>query len=369
MSSLADYQITNIDEIPSPSLVVFRKYVEHNIKTVGEIVGGYEGLRPHIKTHKMSQIARMEMAAGITKFKCATPKEAAMLASIGAKDIVIAYHIVGPQIQRIIELRHSHPDVTFKIIADDPGAIAVLSEACQAADITVGVLIDLNTGLNRTGTEPGEPSLQLARVIHDAPGLTFEGLHVYDGHVGGGTDEERQIEAKASIDLGTNTRSLIEEAGIPVNEFVASGSRGFDVTARQEGVDNVSPGTWTLWDTGYGDMLDFPFKWAALVISRVISRPDDDLVTLDAGHKSIAPDTPAPHFRVLGLDGEPEFLIRNEEHQLLRWPKGQEPPRVGTVLYLVPTHVCTTVNMWDEAFVIDDEGKWSETWPIDARGH
>ncbi len=369
MSSLADYRIANIDEIVSPALVVYRDFVEHNIKTVGNIVGGYGGLRPHIKTHKMSQIARMEMAAGVTKFKCATPKEAAMLAGVGAKDIVIAYHIVGPQIHRIIELRRTHPDVDFKIIADDPGAIAILSEACQAADVTVGVLIDLNTGLNRTGSTPGEPSLKLARLIHDAPGLTFKGLHVYDGHVGGGPDEERQQEAKASIDLGVETRSLIEEAGIPINEVVASGSRGFDVSAREAAVDTVSPGTWTLWDTGYGDFLEFPFKWAALIISRVLSRPADDLVTLDAGNKSVAPDTPAPHFRILGLDGEPEFLIRNEEHQLLRWPKGQEPPRVGDVLYLVPAHVCTTVNMWDEAYVIDSSGQWTETWPIDARGH
>ena len=117
-------------------------------------------------------------------------------------------------------------------------------------------------------------------------------------------------------------RSLIEQADIPVNEVVASGSRGFDVTARQGSVDNVSPGTWTLWDTGYGDVLDFPFEWAAIVVSRVISRADKDLVTLDAGNKAVAPDTVAPHFRILGLDDQPEFLIRNEEHQLLRWPKG-----------------------------------------------
>lgn len=369
MSSLADYLIANIDEVPSPALVIYPRFIEHNIRTVGEIVGGYEGLRPHIKTHKMSQIARMEMAAGVTKFKCATPREAGMLASIGAKDIVIAYHIVGPQVHRVIELRHTHPDVTFKVIADDPGAIALLSEACQAAEVTVGILIDLNTGLNRTGAQPGDPALRLARLIHDAPGLTFEGLHVYDGHVAGDTDELRQAAAQTSIDLATETRSLIEQADIPVNEVVASGSRGFDVTARQGSVDNVSPGTWTLWDTGYGDVLDFPFEWAAIVVSRVISRPDKDLVTLDAGNKAVAPDTVAPHFRILGLDDQPEFLIRNEEHQLLRWPKGHKPPRVGDALYLVPAHVCTTVNLWDEAFVIDDNGNWSETWPIDARGH
>ena len=292
-----------------------------------------------------------------------------MLAAVGAPDVLVAYHIVGPQIQRVIELRAGHPEVTLKVIADDAGAVAALGEACCDAGVTLGVLIDLNTGLNRTGAAPGEASLKLARLIHDAPGLTFEGLHVYDGHVGRPTDEARKEAARASIDLAVDTRGLIERAGIPVREVVASGSRGFDVTAKTPGVDNVSPGTWTFWDTGYGDSLDFPFQWAALVLSRVISRPEDDLVTLDAGNKAINPDVPAPHFRILDLDTQPEFLIRNEEHQLLRWPKGERPPRVGDPLYLVPVHVCTTVNMWDEACIIDSEGRWTETWPVDARGH
>ena len=154
-----------------------------------------------------------------------------------------------------------------------------------------------------------------------------------------------------------------------MNEFVASGSRGFDVTARQEGVDNVSPGTWTLWDTGYGDMMDAPFTPAGLVLSSVISTPGPDLITLDAGSKGVAPDTPVPHFWPLGLPETVEFVRRNEEHQVLRLPENTPRPNVGDQLYLIPRHICTTVNLYDEVHVIDSNNTFVETWSVDARGH
>ena len=104
-------------------------------------------------------------------------------------------------------------------------------------------------------------------------------------------------------------------------------------------------------------------------MSRVISTPADDLITLDAGNKGINPDVQAPHFRALNLDGELEFLVRNEEHQLIRLEPGVTRPNVGDVIYLIPKHVCTTVNLYDEAYVVDSDGQWTETWSIDARGH
>ena len=94
----------------------------------------------------------------------------------------------------------------------------------------------------------------------------------------------------------------------------------------------------------------------------------EDLITLDAGAKSIAPDTPAPHFRILGMTENPEFVRRNEEHQILRLPPGTDRPNVGDQFYLVPGHVCTSINLWDEACVIDGDGNFIETWPVEARG-
>ena len=369
MSSETDYQIQNIDEIATPALVLYPHIVQTNIRSIGNLLGGYDDLRPHIKTHKMSRVVRMEMDAGITKFKCATPKEAALLAAIGVKDIIIAYQMVGPQIDRTVELQQTHPKVDLKVIADDPGPVRDLAGACVAAKIEIGVMIDLNTGMNRTGVRPGSDSVDLAQCILGLEGVRFAGIHVYDGHVGGDGEKARIRSAEESIQRAVETRKQIEAADIPVPLMVASGTQGFDVTSKTDGVDEVSPGTWIFWDTGYGENLEFDFKWAALVVSRVISTPGPDLITLDAGSKALAPDTPTPHFKILNLDGDPEFVRRNEEHQLLKLPASTPRPDVGDVLYLVPRHVCTTVNLWDEACVIDESGTYIENWPIDARGH
>ena len=368
MSSDIDYTIKNVDEIPSPALVVYKDIVARNIQTIGGLLDGYDRLRPHIKTHKMSAVAKMEMDAGITKFKCATPKEAALLAANGATDVMIAYPPVGPQTRRVVDLAQIHSNVTFRVIGDDAPSIRLLSEACVDADVSIGVLIDVNTGMNRTGAPPGEPSVALAKLIDSLDGLTFDGLHAYDGHVKG-DGEPRQTKAKESVQFAVDTRKQIEAVGIDCPYVVASGSKGFDATDEVDGVTEVSPGTWIFWDTGYGEALAFPFSWAALVVSRVISTPADDLITLDAGNKGINPDVPVPHFRALNLDGELEFLVRNEEHQLIRLEPGVKRPNVGDVIYLIPKHVCTTVNLYDEAYVIDSDGNWTETWSIDARGH
>lgn len=368
MSSETDYTIKNVDEIPSPALVVYRDVVERNIKTIGGLLDGFDRLRPHIKTHKMGEVAKMEMAAGIDKFKCATPKEAALLAATGAQDVMIAYPPIGPQIDRVVGLASTYPNVAFRVIGDDEPSIRQLSAACAEAGVTIGVCIDVNTGMDRTGAPPGEPCVALARLIAELDGLRFDGLHAYDGHVGGDGEPRRQ-KAREAVERAVDTRKQIEAAGIDVPLVVASGSKGFDATDEVGGVTEVSPGTWIFWDTGYGENLAFPFSWAALVVSRVISTPADDLITLDAGNKGINPDVPAPHFRALNIDGELQFLVRNEEHQLLRLAPGVERPNVGDVIYLVPKHVCTTVNLYDEAHVIDTDGNWTETWPIDARGH
>jgi D-serine deaminase-like pyridoxal phosphate-dependent protein len=368
MSHSVDYTIKNVDEIPSPALVVYRDVVSQNIQTMSGLLDGFDRLRPHIKTHKMSQVAKMEMLAGITKFKCATPKEAALLAGVGATDVMIAYPPIGPQISRVVGLKQTYPDVTFRVVGDDEPSIRQLSIACTKADVSIGVLIDVNTGMDRTGAPPGDPCVALAKLIDSLEGLTFDGLHAYDGHVGG-DGPPRKIKARESVQLAVDTRKQIEEADIDVPLVVSSGSKGFDAAEQVDGVTEVSPGTWIFWDSGYGESLAFPFKWAALIVSRVISTPADDLITLDAGNKAINPDVIAPHFRALNLEGELEFLVRNEEHQLIRLEPGVRRPDVGDVVYLIPKHVCTSVNLYDEAHVIDSDGMWSETWSIDARGH
>ena len=365
----SEYRIVNEDKIATPALVIYPEMVAENIRRIGEMLSGYEGLRPHIKTHKMSRIARMQLEGGITKFKCATPKEAALLIGVGATDILIAYPIVGKTVQRVIDLKKEHPAADLKVIADDMDAVRALSKACVAAGVDLGVMIDLNTGMDRTGAYSPEAAVALSKTINELPGLCFEGLHAYDGHVSDPSAEVRKQDAMEAIDKAIRIKGLIEKEGPAVKTVIASGSPSFEFNAQVPEVDEVSPGTWIFWDSGYEEKMPGRFRWAALVLSTVISRPGPDLITLDAGSKSISPDTPAPHFRALGLPEDMEFVVRSEEHQALRLPPGTPIPSVGDVLYLVSRHICTTINLFDKAHIIDGQGRFIETWPVDGRGH
>ena len=363
------YLVSNAHEISTPSLLVYPEIIKKNIENIGSILGGYDRLRPHIKTHKMSRIVRMELEAGIDKFKCTTLKEATMLVSVGASDILISYPIVGAAVERVVALKICNPCINLKVIADNVRAVKELSVACVSAKVTLGVTIDLDTGMGRTGVLPGDATLTLARTINDLPALTLEGLHVYDGHLLDFKSDDREIAALESIRKAVEIRRCLEKEGLEVKSLVASGSPGFMFTASNLDVEEVSPGTWIFWDMRYDESVSSLFQWAALVLSSVISIPGPGLITLDAGSKAIAPDTTSPHFQVLNLPERVEFCRRNEEHQVLQLPADSPQPEVGDLLYLVPRHVCTTVNLWDEACVIDSSSKFIEMWPVDARGH
>ncbi|MCP4693616.1 MAG: D-TA family PLP-dependent enzyme [Desulfobacterales bacterium] len=366
---MEEYKISNAQEIPTPALVVYKSLVEENIRTMGNILGGFGRLRPHVKTHKMSGIVKMQMDAGITKFKCATPKEAEMLVMAGAKDILISYQLFGPAIDRVVGIKKKHPDVTLRVIADNGGVLRALSDACIREKVTIGVMVDLNTGMGRTGCTDEDEAVFIASRVDELPGLILDGVHAYDGHANDPDPRVRRQAALESIQKAKKIRDLIEEEEMPVKTLVASGSPSFDFSASMKEVDEVSPGTWIFWDFKYSDIMPGRFRWAALVLSRLISKPAPDLICLDAGSKAIAPDAPSPQFRILDPPENLEPVLRSEEHQVLRLPRNPSLRSMGELFYLIPWHICTTVNLYDEAHVIDKNGKFVETWPIEGRGH
>ena len=162
--------------------------------------------------------------------------------------------------------------------------------------------------------------------------------------------------------------NALERAGIPVPCVVAGNSLDFELAAKMEGIDEVSPGTWILWDKGYETALPGRFVYGALVLGRVISRPSPTLFAVDAGYKSVSADPALPHAEVLSVPGS-EVVGRWEEHLLVRLSEPSTEPAVGTTVYIVPVHVCSTVNLWDEALVVSAQGEVTGRWAIAARGH
>jgi D-serine deaminase-like pyridoxal phosphate-dependent protein len=195
------FHVENVAEVPSPSLLVFPERVEENIRRMIRIAGGVERLRPHMKTHKMPEVIRMQMAHGITKFKCATIAEAEMTASAGAEDVLLAYQPVGPNVDRFLELAAHFSSVRFSCVADNPSSVGDLSDAAARASAHIEVLIDLDIGQHRTGIAPDSQAFELYRLISSLPALKAGGLHAYDGHIHDAELATRTSACEAALSL------------------------------------------------------------------------------------------------------------------------------------------------------------------------
>jgi D-serine deaminase-like pyridoxal phosphate-dependent protein len=358
------YHIKNEAELPTPCILFYLDRIDHNLQKMIEIAGGPERLRPHVKTHKTAQIIERQVALGITKFKCSTIAEAEMTASAGGTDVMLAMPCVGANARRLTQLATQYPQVKFSTIADDEETIRFLASAAQQARVDIPIYLELDCGMGRTGIVPGTQATYLVKVIRDTPRLLFAGLHAYDGHIHSASVEERVAMCEAAFAPVLQFKQDLEGQGIIVKELVAGGSPTFAIHAKYPD-RTLSPGTTVLWDFGYGDKHeDLPFLPAALLLTRVISKPGTDRITVDLGHKAVAPENPHPRVRFEELP-DAEFIMQSEEHLVMKVDH-RERFLIGQALHGIPRHICPTVSMHGEAFVIADK-RVIDTWPITAR--
>ena len=359
------YLVANVDEIPSPSMLVYRERLRENIGRTLAIAGGPERLRPHVKTHKMRAVIEMQREAGISRFKCATIYEAKMLAEMGVEDVFVAYQMVGPNIGRLVDLAGRFPGTAFRTMVDDRGAAEALSAAAEGAGVTIDVLLDFDVGLHRTGIAPGRSAVELYALLDRLPGVTPGGIHGYDGHNHQADLEERRQACNAALDQVRAFQAQLESRGLPVPRRVMGGSISFPCYASAEDVE-PSPGTSVFWDWGYGQRFpDLPFEAAALLLSRIISIPTATRVTLDLGNKAIASDPAGQRGIAWNLPGA-EPGLHNEEHWIMDCPD-TAGLAVGDPIYVCPTHVCPCTALHRQVYVIDGDGRCRERWPVDAR--
>lgn len=354
--------IDNIDEMDSPALVIYRERVKENIHHAIEMTRDVSKLRPHVKTNKIAEVCRMMMDAGITKFKCATIAEAEMLAMIHAKDVLLAYQPVGPKAKRLLSLVQQYPQTSFSCLIDNINAASHLSKFFSPAGKSIPVFIDLNTGMNRSGIKPAQ-AFQLFEQLQNLPGINVRGLHAYDGHLRNTDLQERKKESDLAFNEVTSLAKEMEQASGLSLTIVAGGSPSFP-THVDRNVE-CSPGTFVFWDWGYKHQLpDEPFDYAALVITRVISIIDNNTITIDLGHKSVAAENPLPRVHFLNA-GNAVPVAQSEEHLVLEVNDSSQY-KTGDVLYGVPTHICPTVALYEKAVVVENN-KAITTWKVIAR--
>jgi D-threonine aldolase len=357
------YHVLNVDEIASPALLVYLDRVDDNIRDMIAVAGGVDRLRPHVKTHKLPEVIRRQLVLGIQKFKCATIAEAEMLGECGCPDVLLAYQPVGPNIHRLWELAARYPSTAFSAVVDDEGIVRRISEAFRSTGRTIELLVDLDSGMHRSGISPVDAA-GLYALIANLPGIAPGGLHAYDGHIRDADITARAAASDAAFEPVARLGRDLEGAGFAVPRVVVGGTPTFPVHARRSGVE-LSPGTCIFWDAGYGSQLpDLPFRPAALVLTRVVSRPGAGRLCLDLGHKAIASENPHPRVQLLDLpDATP--VIHSEEHLVLETPRA-ERIAVGEAVYGIPWHICPTVALYGTAVVIDDH-RATGSWRVLAR--
>lgn len=348
------YKIANEDQLDSPSLLLYKERVRENIRKMIDIAGSAERLFTHVKTNKMPEVVGMMIEQGITRFKCATIAEAEITAMAGGQFVLIAHQLVGPKIERLIQLSKLYPGVTFASLVDSLDNAKVYNEIFGVNGMVAHVFLDVNNGMDRSGHPLNGNILALYRYLSSQKNIELHGLHVYDGHIRAEDFEARKREIDEGYVDVKHFLETIEAEGFAKPMVIAGGTPAFTAHALRAET-YCSPGTCVLWDWGYGDKLhEQPFEYAALVLTRVISKPQKGIVTVDMGHKAVSAENPIDkRIRFLNLT-DYELIGQSEEHGVLR-VKNWDALRVGDVLYGVPYHVCPTVNLYDEAYVVENQ--------------
>ena len=358
------FKLKNTHEISTPSLVVFPKRILHNIKLMTEIAGGTESLRPHIKTHKMSEIIKMQIDNGINKFKCATITEAELLAKSGAKDILLAIQPTGKNISRFISLIEIYPESLFSTIVDNEYSLNEINNRAKEKKISVSIWLDINNGMNRTGVEPNNEACNIFQKIASASNLNAKGLHVYDGHIRESDYSVRKHVCDNAFIHVLDLKKNIEKKGILIDKIIAGGTPTFPIHAKRENVE-VSPGTSLLWDDRYGTAFeDLKFIHSAVLIGSIISKPSKDLLCINLGHKSVASEMDFPRLSFLNLKNT-EQIGHSEEHLVVKCNESDKYP-VGMICYSIPSHICPTVPKFSKVLTVD-EGEVIGEWKVSAR--
>ncbi len=366
-ATLECYRVANAHALSTPALLIYAEMIDANIDAALRMMkGDANRWRPHLKTAKLGYTIRRMVERGIRASKCATTLELVAALDAGMQDVVLAFPVMGANAARAREIAAAHPDRKIAALVEGPDQLE------EWRGSSVGVFVDLNSGMNRTGISEDrfeDVRKFVQQVLQD--GLRFRGLHLYDGHI-------HNADASAAATAHQGYAKLLEliaylaKGGIEVEEVITSGTPAMPHALDFAGfttanfVHRVSPGTIIYNDrSSLKELPDYGFVPAALVLSTVVSRPLPNRVTCDAGHKAVSADAGVPTCEVLGWPGL-VGLKPSEEHLPLDVSSGEIPPR-GELLYLIPTHVCPTVNNFDRAVIIR-AGKVESIEPVTARG-
>ncbi len=357
-------------ELPTPALMVDLDVLERNLDRMAKLCRDQGvGLRPHTKTHKTPEVGRMQLDRGALGLTVAKVGEAEVMAEAGLDDLLVAFPIFGGE--KLCRLAQIARRRRVLVSLDHEATAWELSKAASSQQATVGVLVEFDAGFHRCGLPPGPGCVALTKKIEQMPGLKFRGLMTYFGNVWG-TREERRQEAEQVRKRVARALAAFAEASMPV-EIVSGGSTpSAEFAGLVPGLTEIRPGTYV-----YNDMNTYHQgacrmeDCAVRVLATVVSTAVHGKAIMDAGSKTLSSDLlgsgPKTGYGYVVEAPDASIIKLNEEHGHLDVTNSTHQFHVGEVLTVIPNHVCTCVNMHDEAFLLRG-GEVVGSWRIAARG-
>ena len=368
----ADMNRLSINEIETPALLIDLDQVEKNLQLMQQKADRHGvTLRPHIKTHKISELALKQVKLGACGITTSKVSEAEVMARAGIGDIFIANQVVAFQkLKRLVALSRK---ITLAVGLDSLEGARRLSETFSTAGAAVAYLIEINSGLNRCGVAPGRETVEFVKAIAALPGLQFQGIFTHAGQVYGKSSlaevkQVSQLESRTISELANDLQDL----GFPVQTISVGSTPTMKVWEGWSSVNEIRPGNYIFNDAiQIALQVAQPEDCALTVLATVISRPAADRAVIDAGSKALALDkgghgveTAKGHGMVVGRKLVIDRL--SEEHGIMAVDPA-EPLAVGECIRIIPNHACPVVNLFDSAYGIRDGGVEAE-FKIAARG-
>lgn len=359
-----------VSEIDTPALVVDLDVMERNLLRVSDYAKDHGlRLRPHTKTHKSPRIGRRQLDLGAAGLTVAKVGEAEVMLGASPPDLLVAYPVVGrSKLERLMVVAQR---TRVTVALDNLWAARQLSEAAQAAQVNIGVLAETDVGLGRVGVTPGPDLIELARGMQSLPGLTFEGIAFYPGHVKDNAESGKQAMA-ALHDL---LRSIVDDfrrAGIPISVMSGGSTPSLYHSHELPGLNEIRPGTYVYndWNTVMSGACE-PEDCAAHLLMTVVSTARPGQVIVDGGSKTFSSDRLANSsettFGYVVEAPESMFHKMNEEHGYLDIQKTSHKFELGERLRIIPNHICVAVNLHERMYGIRD-GAVEEVWEVAGRG-
>ncbi|MGH7128865.1 MAG: DSD1 family PLP-dependent enzyme [Planctomycetaceae bacterium] len=355
-----------VEELETPVLTVEIEAMQRNLaRMMGILAGSTVRLRPHLKTAKSPALAHLMVQAGAVGVCAAKLSEAEALANAGITDILLTSEVAGfGKVERLVALASRL--AAFKAVVDNAPAVGEIARLARERGVTVKLLIELDVNTGRSGVSTPNGVLNLANTIRETDGVELLGLHGYAGHAQIRPPDDRRERNDKAMKILSETVELLREHNHDVRIVSGGGTGTCALDVANGFLNEVQAGSFLLMDTAYRNT-DVPFENAVRCLTTIISRPTAERAVCDAGQKTMSHDAGPPE-----VENRPgvRYLRGSDEHGLIAVEPAEQDRElnVGDVISLLPSHICTTINLHDVLVGVRD-GVVEAIYPIEARGH